>query len=163
MERGIQSVRLATLLGLVAITGCLHHNDVAACAPNPGETECWVSSRRDADGRLRHVVIERVTPADRCDKVLVVQDSFDERGVLVAHAVDERRCRVIEQRRVDRYDLAAGEIRRDIWLDTNHDDAFDRFVGQTVHVSESERDFAEHAAQSDEAEIDAAHREENDR
>lgn len=151
------SFRLALLLGLVASAGCLHHPDIAPCRTGPGESECWVSSRHDGDGRLRHVVVERITPAPRCDKVIVVQDSFDENGMLVAHAVDERRCQVVEHRRIDRYDLTAGEVRRDIWLDRNHDDEFDRFVEETVHLSEQERDFVEHAAQRDAEQIQAAH------
>ncbi|HET6585335.1 MAG TPA: hypothetical protein VFG69_17875 [Nannocystaceae bacterium] len=153
----VRVLRIATWVALVATAGCLHHRDIVACVPGPGESECWESSRRDANGHLRHVVVERVTPDARCDKVVVVQDSFDEHGVLVERAVDERRCRVVDRRRIDRYDLAAGELERDLWFDTNHDDDFDRVEHHTVRLSEPQRSFATHAAEAEAAELDAAH------
>jgi len=147
-------LRLACLVGLIAITGCTHHRNMAACTPAPGESECWRSSRRDASGRVRHVVVERVTPRPRCDEVRIEKSSYDERGVLVQRVVEDQRCRVVDHRTVDRYDLAEGELERAIWIDTDHDDRFDRFEAHTVRMSESQRAFA--LEKADETERDAA-------
>jgi len=149
--------RWAALASLAALSGCLHHRDVVPCKARVGESECWESSRSDARGRLRHVVIERVTPAPRCDKVWVEQDSFDENGVLVERAVDERRCGVVDRRTIDRYDLAHGELEHEVWIDSNHDDRFDRVVVHHVPLSAPQRSMALHANAIEEAELATAH------
>jgi hypothetical protein len=73
--------------------------------------------------------------------------------VLVERVVDERRCQVVDRRRVDRYDLTAGEIERGLWFDANHDDQFDRFETRTLRLSEPQRSFVEHAAEVEAADL----------
>jgi hypothetical protein len=130
------------LASIVVTSGCLHHPELLACVPGAGETECWQSSRTDEAGHLRHHVVERVTPGDRCDTLAVEQSSFDARGALVAHVVEERRCRVIERRTTDRYDLVAGVIVRDVEIDLDHDDEFDTVKTLELPMSAEQRVFA---------------------
>ena len=146
----------ALAIGLLAAfgSGCLHHSDMAACTPAPGETACWESTRTDADGRPQHVIVERVKPGDRCDTVRIEQSSFDEHGVLLERAVEERRCGVVDLRILDRYDLTAGRLVREIWTDENHDDQFDRVIVHGTRMSPRQRAYAERlgeAAASDPA------------
>jgi len=91
---------------------------------------------------VRHVVVERVTPDDRCDRVRVEQTSFDENGTVVARAVDERRCGVVDRRVVDRYDLGTGEVVRNVSIDSDHDDRFDSVVVRRIPMSDADRAYA---------------------
>jgi hypothetical protein len=130
------------LVSTVVTSGCLHHPQLLPCAAGTGEEQCWQSSRSDEDGRLRHHIVERVTPGDRCDVVAVEQSSFDEKGALVQHVVEERRCRVTERRTTDRYDLAANEIVRTIEIDRDHDDQFDTMQTLELPMTSDDRLFA---------------------
>ena len=131
---------LAAAAALAATAACLHYDNMAPCKPRPGESECWQSSRRDADGQVRHVIVERRTSAPRCDEVRIEQSSFDENDELVQRVVEERRCGVVDHRTIDRYDLAAGQLERAIWTDSDHDDQFDRYETQTVQLPSSTED-----------------------
>jgi hypothetical protein len=139
---GAVAVRILGLAALASLVtaGCLHHDNMAACTPRPGESECWQSSRRDADGRVRHLIVERRTSGPRCDEVRIEQSSFDENDELIERVVEERRCGVVDHRTIDRYDLAAGELERAIWTDSDHDDQFDRYETQTVTLPKSPED-----------------------
>jgi len=130
------------LTSFVVMSGCLHHPELLPCVPGAGERECWQSSRADDDGRLRHHVVERVADGDRCDTVTVEQSSFDERGALIAHVVEERRCRVVERRTTDQYDLVAGVIMREVEVDLDHDDQFDTVQTIELPMSADQRVFA---------------------
>ena len=130
------------LTSVVVTSGCLHHPQLLTCVPDAGETECWQSGREDERGRLRHHIVVRVTPGDRCDLVAVEQSSFDERGALVARVIEEKRCRVIERRTTDRYDLVAGKIVREIEIDLDHNDQFDTVKTVELPMSAEERVFA---------------------
>ena len=130
------------LTSVVVTSGCLHHPELLACVPAAGERECWQSSRADEEGRLRHHVVERVTAGERCDTVAVEQSSFDEKGALIAHVVEERKCRVIERRTTDHYDLALGIIVREVQIDLDHDDRFDTVQTLELPMSADQRVFA---------------------
>lgn len=136
-------IKSAVALALIVVTsGCLHHSQLLDCVPGAGESQCWQSSRTDEDGHLRHHVIERVTPGDRCDTVAVEQSSFDERGALVARVIEERRCRVIDRRITDSYDLVAGTIVRTVETDRDHDDRFDTVQTLELPLTADDRVFA---------------------
>jgi hypothetical protein len=131
---------------LVAVgAGCLHHMDMAPCTRAAAETACWESTRSDARGRLRHVVVERVRAGDRCDTVRVEQTSFDEQGNVSERVVDDRHCGVVDRRVVDRYDVDTGQLVRSISTDANHDDQFDRVVTRRTRLSEAQRAYAREA------------------
>lgn len=123
----------AALLAATLGTGCLHHHrsarpttsGVLACAVRPGETSCVESSRFDEGGVLRHHVVERTTPGDGCDLVVVEQASFDERGTLVQRVIEDRRCAVVDRRISTRYDVDTGVVEHRVERDEDHDDQMD--------------------------------------
>lgn len=142
---------------IVLIASCLHHRDLVPCSRSSSETECWESSRRDGQGRLRHVVIEKRTPGPRCDTVRVEQDSFDEHGMLVERAIDERSCDVVDLRVIDRYDIDRNLLDREISIDDNHDDQFDRVVHEQRTLTDSQRERITHRLDEEVRELKAAH------
>ncbi|HWB73651.1 MAG TPA: hypothetical protein VG755_01825 [Nannocystaceae bacterium] len=127
------------------------------CSEATGDGECWESSRHDAQGRLRHVVIEQRTPGPRCDSVHVEQDSFDENGVLVERAIDQRTCDVVDLRVVDRYDIDRNLLDREISIDTDHDDQFDRVVHEKRTLTDAQRERVTHRLDEEARELKAAH------
>jgi hypothetical protein len=137
-----QILSAVALTSVVVTSGCLHHPQLLDCVPGAGENQCWQSSRTDDAGHLRHHVVERVTPGDRCDMLAVEQSSFDERGALVARVIEERRCRVIERRITDSYDFVAGTIERTVEIDLDHDDRFDTVRTLELPMTADDRVFA---------------------
>jgi len=142
MNATLRNLILATVA--VVAPGCLHHHRVApsatgvlACETRPGESACWESSRFDDRGMLRHHVVERTTPDDRCDLVVVEQTSYDDLGTMIEHVQEERRCRVVENRVTTRYDLDAGVIEHRVQRDENHDDQVDH--DRTTRVAMNDR------------------------
>jgi hypothetical protein len=112
--------------------GCLHHvaatptqSGVLACATHGDESSCVESSRFDASGTLRHHVVERTTPGEQCDLVVVEQASFDATGILVEKVVEDRRCRVVDRSVSTRYDMSAGMVEHRVQRDDDHDAQFD--------------------------------------
>lgn len=122
-------------------SGCLHHfvggpgraggargpatGGMHACPTRGDESSCVESSRVDANGTLRHHVVERTTPGDRCDLVVVEQASFDPTGILIERVIEDRRCRVVDRRVSTRYDVQAGVVEHRVRRDEDHDDVFD--------------------------------------
>lgn len=139
---------LHTILSAVALTsvvvtsGCLHHPRSLDCVPGSDDETCVQSGRTDEAGRLRHHIVERVTPGDRCDLVKVEQSSFDARGTLIAHVTEEKRCRVVERRITDEYDLQHDLVLRTVQIDLDHDDRFDTVKMLELPMSQDDRIFA---------------------
>lgn len=142
---------------IMLLTSCLvHHRDIVRCSRTSSAEECWESSRHDAQGRLRHVVIEQRTAGPRCDTVRIQQDSFDEHGLLVERAIDERTCDVVDLRMVDRYDIVDGLLDRVISVDVDHDDQFDRVVHEKLPLSDAQRELVTHRLDEEVRELKAA-------
>lgn len=132
MNATIRNVILAALPVASFGSGCLHNfaprhaaTGTLHCAVRPGETSCVESSRFDDAGMLRHHVVERTTPGDRCDLVTVEQASFDATGVLIQRVIEDRRCRVVDRRVSTEYDLVAGVVEHRAQFDEDHDGALD--------------------------------------
>jgi hypothetical protein len=151
MNATLRNMLLAVLPVATFAPGCLHHHadpihgrasGLRDCEPGPGETSCVESSRLDDRGILRHHVVERVTPGDRCDLIVVEQASFDARGVLVEQVTEQRRCGVVDQRVAERFDLVAGVVERHIQRDDDHDDIFDLERRWEVAMTEPLRSLA---------------------
>jgi hypothetical protein len=142
---------------IVSIASCLHHRDVVPCSRQSSDKECWESSRHDAQGRLRHIVIEQRTPGPRCDTVHIEQDSFDENGRLVERAIDQRTCDVVDLRMVDHYDLYTGQLDREISVDLDHDAQFDRVVHEKLPLTDAQRELVTHRLDEEVRELKAAH------
>jgi hypothetical protein len=135
------STVLALAISIVAASGCLHHRTMVACATAPGESECWESARTDADGRLQHHIVERVTPGVECDTAVIEQTSFAD-GMVIQRVKDTRRCRVVDHRITDRYELSTGRLHRVVAEDLDHDDRFDVTRAYEVALSQGQRLFA---------------------
>jgi hypothetical protein len=142
MNATLRNLILATVA--VVAPGCLHHHRIApsatgllACETRPGESACYESSRFDERGMLRHHVVERTTPADRCDLVVVEQTSYDELGTMIERVQEDRRCRVVDRRVTTRYDLDTGVIEHRVQRDDDHDDQLDH--DQTTRVAMNDR------------------------
>ena len=150
MNATIRSLLLVMLPAAVLGSGCLHHyagathraTGVRACEVAVGESSCVESGRVDERGLLRHHVAERTTPGGRCDLVVVEQRSFDSAGVLIEHIVENRRCRVVDERVSSRYDLAAGVVVRRVERDVDHDDQIDSDESREVPLTEPMRILA---------------------
>jgi hypothetical protein len=139
------------------LTSCLiHHHDIVRCSRSSSAEECWESSRHDRQGRLRHVVIEQRSAGPRCDTVRIQQDSFDENGMLVERAIDERTCDVVDLRMVDRYDIIGGQLDREISVDVDHDAQFDRVVHEKLPLSDAQRELVTHRLDEEVRELKAA-------
>jgi hypothetical protein len=108
---------------LLGAPGCLSHRGMQACTPIGSESECWVSSKQVHD--LRHVIVERVTPVDDCNRVEIEHSAFDHVGQLVGRVLELRRCGVIDRRAEYRYDFERGIVSTRVDLDLDHDDQFD--------------------------------------
>jgi hypothetical protein len=137
MNAALRNLILSVLPVATLGSGCLHHvaatpasSGVLACQTQGDETSCVESSRFDGSGTLRHHVVERTTPGERCDLVVVEQASFDATGVLVQRVVEDRRCRVVDRSVSTRYDMSAGIVEHRVQRDDDHDAEidFDRVV-----------------------------------
>lgn len=95
------------------------------CDPEAGEQECWVSTDFARDGELQHVIVERVTLGDTCDRLELEESWFDLSGRLVEYAVELRRCGVTERRTEYSYDFERGLVATRINLDLDHDTEFE--------------------------------------
>lgn len=111
------------------------------CATAPGESECWESARIDDDGKLQHHIVERVTPGVDCDTAVIEQTSFKD-GMVIQRVEDTRRCRIVDHRVTDRYELRSGRLHREIAEDLDHDDRFDVVRDYEVALSRGQRLFA---------------------
>jgi len=139
----LHTILSAAALGIVVVTsGCLHHPGLLECVPGSDDEACWQSGRSDDAGRLRHHVVERVTPAARCDLVEVEQSSFAADGTLIARVVEQKRCRVVERRTTDTYDLVGNTVVRTIEIDLDHDDRFDTVRTLELPMTDSDRTYA---------------------
>lgn len=132
MNATLRNLILSALPVATLGSGCLHHvaatpaqSGVLACQTEGDETSCVESSRFDGNGTLRHHVVERTTPGDRCDLVVVEQASFDATGILLEKVVEDRRCRVVDRSVSTRYDMSAGVVEHRVQRDEDHDAAFD--------------------------------------
>lgn len=125
MTRFARLLSLAALALVAAASGCTHHADLHACTPGAGERECWESELVDPSGRVRGHSIERSTPGARCDLIVVDRLAYDEAGMVTARVVEEQRCRVVERRITERFDLRTGELELEIAIDEDHDARMD--------------------------------------
>jgi|LNFM01.1.fsa_nt_gb hypothetical protein len=149
MNATMRNILLAVLPVATLGSGCLHHHatqaetsGVLACAPAPGESACYESSRFDDNGTLRHHVVERTTPGDSCDLVNIEQTAFDASGTLVERIVEDRRCRVVERTISTRYDLDAGVVEHRVRRDEDHDAELDFDTTTRVAMTERVRSLA---------------------
>jgi hypothetical protein len=149
MNAALRNFLLAMLPVAGLTPGCLHHHAVSpeasgmlACEAGPTESSCFESSRFDPRGMLRHHIVERTIPGDRCDLVVVEQASFDDSGVLIERVVEDRRCRVVDQRVTTRYDLETGLVEHRVERDHDHDDRIDHDRTTRVAMSSRVRDQA---------------------
>jgi hypothetical protein len=135
--------RIALLAATFVLgTGCMHARNLSSCTPGTGESECWQSSRADASGTVREQVVERVTPAGDCDQVEVERTAFDGDGMLRERTIETRRCAVVEQRTVERYDWAGEALVVESFADRDHDDHFEDAKVERTALTAERKAFA---------------------